>query len=144
MHKSRKAIDEQQKALTKRKLKITPEDWVQHPYAKGNVISKNSKRLIASCVGYSTNTDNGEHIEENLANAALVCEAGTVANETGLTPVELNAQRIDLLECLMDAQEMLIKVYAGAMIMNRADARKIFNGSSKGARFEVAIKKATE
>lgn len=40
----------------------------------------------------------GKPQEEHEANANLIAEAGTVANETGLTPRQLATQREDLLE----------------------------------------------
>jgi len=56
-------------------FKGTKGKWINHPLTQGNIIEKNSGRLIANCMSYQTNTDNGEHINENLANARLICAA---------------------------------------------------------------------
>lgn len=54
--------------------KHTPGPWKINPRAKAMIMSE-SGRGIASAAVYSTNTDNGEHIEENLANAKLIAAA---------------------------------------------------------------------
>jgi hypothetical protein len=45
--------------------------------------------------------------EEYQANAALIAEAGTAANETGLTPRQLADQRVDLLAACIWAEGAL-------------------------------------
>lgn len=54
--------------------KHTPGPWEINPRAKAMIMSE-SGRGIASAAVYSTNTGNGEHIEENLANAKLIAAA---------------------------------------------------------------------
>ncbi len=56
------------------KAKFTPGPWRMCKRATGTVESE-AGRSIATCMGYSTNTDNGEHIEENLANSHLIAAA---------------------------------------------------------------------
>ena len=89
-------------------LKITKGAWELHKYSKCNVQNTNG-RLICSTASYSTNNDNGEHILENEANAALICEAGNVYNETRLTPREL-VKMIDFIKSRYKA--VLIDYYA--------------------------------
>ena len=55
-------------------FKGTKGKWVFHKYAKGTVQSENG-RTIANYMVYSTNTDNGEHIEESMYNALLCSKA---------------------------------------------------------------------
>ena len=55
--------------------KHTPGEWTQSKFANGNIVSKETGRLVANCMGYSTNMDNGEHIKESLANAKLIAAA---------------------------------------------------------------------
>jgi len=43
--------------------------------------------------------------DELKANAELIAEVGSVANQTGLTPRELLAQRNELLKALMELSE---------------------------------------
>ncbi len=59
------------------KTKFTKGEWKDSNYAKGNIVSvfNGNERLVANCMGYSTNTDNGEHIKESLANAKLIAAA---------------------------------------------------------------------
>ena len=47
----------------------------------------------------------GGNLEERQANALLIAEAGTVANETGLSPRQLADQRAELLAALDSALE---------------------------------------
>lgn len=57
--------------------KFTKGEWGKSRYGDGNVIAKvnDQERLVANCMGYSTNTDKGEHVAENLANAKLIAAA---------------------------------------------------------------------
>ena len=45
-------------------------------------------------------SQSGEDIEDNEANAKLIAEAGTVANETGKTPRQLADENRELLKAL--------------------------------------------
>lgn len=61
--------------------------------------------------------------EEQEANAELIAEAGTVTNETGMTPSELlaenarlRAERDELVGALESAQETLLNIGPGADI----------------------------
>lgn len=63
-----------------KKPNITPGEWMQHEHAKGNVVSE-SRRLVASCMGFTTNQDDGEHIIESIANSELICKAGNLTNQ---------------------------------------------------------------
>jgi hypothetical protein len=47
-------------------------------------------------------TTAGREEKEDIANANLITEAGTIANETGLTPRQLAEQRSELLEALKE------------------------------------------
>lgn len=82
-----------------KKLKITKGKWRVSTFSKYNIETEDG-RSVASSGTYSTNTDNGEHIIENEANAQLIAEAGTVTNQCGLTPKELLEQRDKLREAL--------------------------------------------
>jgi hypothetical protein len=75
--------------------------WAIHSrYGRCNVSAPNG-RSICSTGGYSSNAqDSGVIRAENEANAALIAEAGTVANETGLSPRQLADQRAELLAAL--------------------------------------------
>ena len=54
--------------------KFTPGEWKIDKRASGHIISSTG-RAIASCMGYTKNDDNGEHVEENEANARLIVTA---------------------------------------------------------------------
>lgn len=56
-------------------MKHTKGEWTENPKLRGNVFCKKTDRLIASCMGYATNMDNGEHILENYANAKLIAQS---------------------------------------------------------------------
>lgn len=81
-------------------LKITSGEWVKRAdkewpekisiEAEGHYVA-----LVDFCGAQNGNTD-------------LICDAGNVANKTGLTPSELLAQRDELLEALKSAR-ILIK-----------------------------------
>ena len=53
-----------------------------------------------------------ESLEESEANAKLIAEAGTVANETGYTPRQLANQKTELLEAL----KSIIACYNSGMV----------------------------
>ena len=55
-------------------MKYTPGPWRINKRASGVVEDVNG-RVVASCSGYTTNADNGEHIEENHANTHLIAAA---------------------------------------------------------------------
>jgi len=55
-------------------MKHTPGPWRILTRAIGTVANE-SGRVVATCMGYTTNTDNGEHIQENIANATLIAAA---------------------------------------------------------------------
>ena len=55
-------------------MNYTKGKWRICSFAHGHVENENG-RLIAACMGYSTNSDNSEHIEENIANAELISKA---------------------------------------------------------------------
>jgi hypothetical protein len=75
-------------------FKGTRGKWVFHKYAKGTVQSKEG-RTIANYMVYSTNTDNGEHIEESMYNALLCSKA---------------PEMLDMLEsCLLAFQQLGLK-----------------------------------
>ena len=57
-----------------KEFKGTKGEWLENKYAKGNIQSQNG-RGIASCMGYSSNSDEGAHVIENLANAKLIIAA---------------------------------------------------------------------
>lgn len=56
-------------------MKHTKGEWIESKHSKGNIVEKETNRMIANCMGYSTNMDNGEHIEESYANAKLIVAA---------------------------------------------------------------------
>lgn len=51
--------------------KFTPGPWKLLPYGACNVKSESGRSICTTSV-YTTNTDNGEHISENEANAKLI------------------------------------------------------------------------
>ena len=55
-------------------MSYTKGKWEIKKFTIGNVESENG-RYIANCMGYSTNMDKGEHVQENLANAKLISAA---------------------------------------------------------------------
>lgn len=67
------------KTYVGRRMKHTKGIWKMNTFANGNVENENG-RSIASCMGYSTNGGNGEHIEENIANAKLITAAPDLLN----------------------------------------------------------------
>tara|TARA_Y100000310_G_C20296755_1_gene629784 strand:- start:168 stop:458 length:291 start_codon:yes stop_codon:yes gene_type:complete len=54
-------------------FKGTKGKWQHHDLAKGNIVCNG--RIVANCMGYTNNTDDGEHIQESLSNADLICAA---------------------------------------------------------------------
>jgi len=50
-----------------------------------------------------------EREPQNKEHAEFIAEAGTVYNETGLTPKQLAEQRVDLLAACKDLQELYIQ-----------------------------------
>lgn len=54
--------------------KITKGDFELHKHSK-TTAQRIDGRTVASCAGYSTNTDNGEHVCENEANAEFIAFA---------------------------------------------------------------------
>ena len=84
-------------------LGITKGEWQHNKHSRGNVEANG--RSIAGCMGYSTNMGNGDHIDENYANAELVIDAGNTAQKCGLLPSELLKQRDELKEALVSMVE---------------------------------------
>ena len=78
---------------------------------EGHVFSKNGndERLIASCMGYSSNIDNGKHIKENIANAKLIAAAPTMYEKHNQND-ELCGQMLDLIKYNREALDLLIKI----------------------------------
>lgn len=92
------------------KLGITPGVWVAHkPEGSNGFIYVNNEinasGNIATC--YPIHHLNDKEAE---ANAKLIAEAGTVANETGLSPLQLKEQRDELLELLRQSVEEINKL----------------------------------
>lgn len=56
-------------------MKWTPGPWRRSTHAFAHVETSDGRRSVANCGGYSTNTDKGEHIDENEANATLCAAA---------------------------------------------------------------------
>lgn len=57
----------------KTEFKGSPAPCEEDKRSRGHVHSNG--RSVASCMGYSTNTDDGEHLQENYANAKLIAAA---------------------------------------------------------------------
>lgn len=91
------------------KLKITEGEWKYEGgdnYSVDIVLSNSSTISISTYGRYSDNVVMTR--EEMEANAALIAEAGTVANETGLTPRELLERYREAIKVLSDMQEYFI------------------------------------
>lgn len=73
--------------------KITPGEWVVHKHISGGIFVETEMPVASVFFYYAAAAE---------ANAALIAEAGTVANETGLTPRQLADQRAELLEALKE------------------------------------------
>ena len=76
--------------------------------------------------------------QTTVANANLIAEAGTVANETGHTPRQLADQKADLLEAAMIAKEVYEEL-ADTKLVDESTY-----GYHKIGKLCSAIKKATE
>jgi hypothetical protein len=77
------------------KQNITPSEWFQE---NGKVYHENG----VACIAY---TDNPE-LDESQANMSLCAEAGTVCNETGKTPRELQQERDEALGALRNIKDV--------------------------------------
>lgn len=79
--------------------KITPGRWVFNQFVEhagtisADTVGKRIAVICAPSLGQTSETD---------ANGRLIAEAGTVANETGLTPRQLADQRAELLGLLQE------------------------------------------
>lgn len=97
---------------------ITPGEWVvrkKNPtmVAAAEFLSGDESSLSIGSAANYPNSGLFPNINEAIANAKLFAEAGTVANETGLTPRQLAEQRAELL--------IALKGYMGAVdTMNAA------------------------
>jgi hypothetical protein len=86
---------------TKRKLNITPGPWMAYNQVGNHILktwrvrSESDDQPCGIC-----HMDESLTGDQQVANAELLAEAGTVANETGLTPRQLADQRAELLEKL--------------------------------------------
>ena len=58
-----------------KEFKGTRGEWIMHPKANGNVISKDEGRVVSNCMGYSTSINSDKARDENLANAKLIIAA---------------------------------------------------------------------
>lgn len=78
------------------KLNITPGKWNynEDTYKVWSEINRNDNNPIIC----DTSFTHSIRESERTPNGKLIAEAGTVANETGLTPRELQKQRDELLE----------------------------------------------
>ena len=103
------------------KTKHTPGPWRGHPKARGNVEDLNG-RGVANCMGYQTNTDNGEHHDENLANAQLIATA---------------PEMLDVLSDALETMNILFGVLPKEMVCLRYEI------SSRKLQIESIIQKAT-
>ena len=68
------------------------------------ILAEGENQIADITVPKDLNDFNGR--EESETNAILIVEAGNVANETGLTPRQLLAQRDKLLEALQEMVKM--------------------------------------
>ena len=86
-------------------LNITKGQWYLQEFtdAYTNIVRCKNETHDTLFIAYTPQTTN----PEARANAELIAEAGTVANETGLTPRELLNQRNELLEVLKYAKKRL-------------------------------------
>lgn len=96
---------------------ITPGPWRYEPGAGHayNCIRGSEPVHIRGDLDFPGTNSWSDRICENLggdtptvrANIALICEAGTVANEIGLTPRQLADQRAELLEALLNVASQI-------------------------------------
>jgi hypothetical protein len=84
-------------------LNITKGEFRLGRHSEFNVETKDG-RSIASTAVYSTNMDNGEHIEENKINAVFIAQAFNVSNRTGLTPEQMEEKLLRINE-LVDRKD---------------------------------------
>lgn len=91
------------------KLNITKGEWefrksISPASENFKIVSKNNTgqeiKILAETFIHSRAGIGNISKEEMASNANLIVEAGNVANETGLTPRELQKQRDELLEAL--------------------------------------------
>jgi hypothetical protein len=83
---------------TQGKLGITRGKWevVFHNWGNRGIYA-GEKRIAGLSIESTATEENQDELEKEMnANAHLIAEAGTVANETGLTPRELKEQRDNL------------------------------------------------
>lgn len=73
-------------------LKHTPGPWRQVNRAEGNVDDE-SGRLVANCMGYSSNIGPGNVRAENIANAELIAAAPTLLEENSLLKSDIQYVR---------------------------------------------------
>ena len=113
-----------------KKPNISQGEWQHSRYGKGNIVSlmsDGSDRGIANCMVYSTNTDNGMHIEESINNAELVITAGNLTNKG------LNIGAIEeMYEVLQDTLECLINIGC----TDESEAVKNIKQALKNAKYE--------
>lgn len=118
-------------------------------HTKGEWFVYNEKEILhgTESLGIDCKTENGQKTivvftddvdllndpEEELANAKLIAEAGTVANETGKTPRQLADLNKELLEALIMAQRLLLSIQG-----------ELFKEWPEFQFIQSAIKKATE
>jgi hypothetical protein len=86
-------------------LKITPGEWIVVDYGTpikyvggGTQPDLLIQSVIVGERRFICNIDSSATLEQRKANQLFIAEAGTVANQTGLMPSELLAQRDELVE----------------------------------------------
>lgn len=85
----------------KNTLNITKGAWVINEFSPLEIYSPHQNVLIATVY------EIGRSGETEKANAQLIAEAGTVANETGKTPRQLADSNKELLEALIEAKTQI-------------------------------------
>ena len=77
---------------------------MKHTQGKWEVATEEGDTLVRTPAFYIARVYKGIGKDEEQANAKLIAEAGTVANETGFTPRQLAEQKAELLEACKKMQ----------------------------------------
>lgn len=81
-------------------MKYTKGKWRICSFAEGHVENEDG-RLVAACMGYSTNADNGDHRKENIANAKLISKVPEINEALEEFNIQLNKLKADYLTLMM-------------------------------------------
>jgi hypothetical protein len=117
--------------------KGTKGEWKHQSFAKGNVHSDG--RTVANCMSHFSSSD-PNHIDESLANAELIIDAGNTIQICDRLPSELLAQNEILSGVVTEYEKVSEKVKT--LLSERDEALKILkqaiNALNRGPRSEEA------